>query len=200
MKSWKCFALGAALAALATSPLAAQDAPQQTVEGAQEFLRRISTQYSMANGALTSGDYYFAYKDIRFEAESACVSSIGSELIWLYNGNQSVAGLSNDENFERYKIAASNNYANMDAAAKAKWNASMEAARFRTAVDWSSVSSVQKTSAKTYGAPDDVKRAILVNSQPAFVLFAPDESLATRIAYAMEFLRAACDVSAETGF
>jgi hypothetical protein len=197
MGSWKYVAAAAALAA---TPLTAQDAPQQTVEGAQEFLRRISTQYSMANGALTSGDYYFAYKDIRFEAESACVSNIGSELIWRYTSNQSIPGLSNDENFERYKIAASNNYANMDAAAKAKWIASMEAARFRTSVDWASVSSVQKVSAKTYGAPDDVKRAILVNAQPAFVLFAPDEALATRIAYAMEFLRAACDLSAETGF
>ena len=197
MRSWK---YAAAAAALAAAPLAAQDATQQTVEGAQEFLRLISTQFSMANGAATSGDYQFAYRNIRFEPESACVSTLGSELIWRYNGNQSVAGLSNDENFERYKITASNNYANMDAAAIAKWNAAMEVSRFRTSVDWSSVSSVQTVSAKTYGAPDDVKRAILINAQPAFVIFAPDAPLATRIAYAMEFLRAACDRSAETGF
>ena len=55
-------------------------------------------------------------------------------------------------------------------------------------------------SAKTYGAPDDVKRVVVVHAQPAFILAAHDQALATRIAYAMEFLRAACDRSAETGF
>lgn len=196
MKSWKCLALGAALVA---SPLTAQDAPQQTVEGAQEFLRLISTQFSMANSPLTSGDAYFAYRNIRFEPESACTSTISSELDWRISGEQSIPSAGNDQNFERYKAVILRG-SQMDATTLANWHASFEPNRFRTSVDWSSVSSVQKMSAKTYGATDDVKRVILVNAQPAFVLFAPDEPLATRIAYAMEFLRAACDRSAETGF
>jgi hypothetical protein len=48
MGSWKYVAAAAALLA---TPLAAQDAPQQTVEGAQEFLRLITTQFNMATGS-----------------------------------------------------------------------------------------------------------------------------------------------------
>lgn len=195
MRLWKTLALGAALV---TGPLGAQEAPQQTVEGAQEFLRLISLQFSMANGALTSGETYFAYRNIRFAPESACSSSISSELDWRLNGEQAIPGAGNDANFERYKAVQTRGWP--DANVTANWHKQMEAWRLRTSVDWSTVSSVQKGSAKTYGAPDDVKRAILVNAQPAFVLFAPDEPVATRIAYAMEFLRAACDRSAETGF
>ena len=69
-----------------------------------------------------------------------------------------------------------------------------------TAIDWSSVSSVETVGAKAYGALDDTKRVIVIHAQPAISVVAPDVALATRIAYAMEFLRAACDVSAETGF
>ena len=198
MKSWKCFALGAALAALATSPLAAQDAPQQTVEGAQEFLRLISSQFSMANNAL-SGEYVFVHRNIRFEPESACVSTIGSELAWRYGADQSVPGLGNDENFARYKAVLLRG-STMDAAALANWHAQYEGMRYPTAIDWSSVSSVETVGAKPYGALDDTKRVTVIHAQPAISVVAPDVALATRIAYAMEFLRAACDVSAETGF
>jgi hypothetical protein len=118
-------------------------------------------------------------------------------LTWRASGEQSTTGLSNDENFDRYLAVVTRGWTEAQASG---WKKSMEAWRLRTSVDWSSVSSVQTMSAKTYGAADDVKRAILVNSQPAFLIFAPDAALATRIAYAMEFLRAACDRSAETGF
>ena len=196
MRSWK---YAAAAAVLAATPLAAQDAPQQTVEGAQEFLRLITTQFSMSNSALTSGESYFTYRNIRFEPESACTSTISSELTWRVSGEQSIPAAGNEQNFEGYKAVLLRG-SQMDATALANWHKAFEGNRFRTSVDWSSVSSIETYSAKPYGAPDDVKRVIIVHAQPAFALVAPDVALATRIAYAMEFLRAACDRSAETGF
>jgi len=195
----------AAAAALMAMPLAAQDTQQQTPEGAQEFLRRASMQFSLANSPIESGENFIVHTNIRFEPASICVSDISSEMKWRQGAEMSLPNAGSEENLERYRAfmmkgLTQNGTVPLQPATQASWDAYFNGLRYPREVNWASVSSVETVGAKAYGAGDDNKRVVVVHAKPAFAIVAPDAGLAARIAYAMEFLRAACDMSAETGF
>ena len=187
-------------AGLFAAPAAAQDGPQQTVEGAQEFLRLVSTQFGLITSVVDSGDYYSYHANLRFEPASVCVTNVSSEFKWRRLAEQSSPDAGNQANFESFR-ASTLHGVTLDAASRATWDTYFNSLILPPEINWASVSSIETVSARMYGQQfPDVKRVIFVHTKPVVAVVAPDAALAARIAYAMEFLRTACDKSAETGF
>lgn len=178
----------AALCALVAAPLGAQDEPQQTVEGAQRFLSVLA-----ANKQLIFEAHYYAWPTVgleyrldgaiagdcktQFTGQPAAFSRRSSVGTWTSAG---AAGW-NPATFET--VRANNNLS-----------------RLPITVDWSRVTSVSVV-ARVASTDDGSRGNVLINWAGGFLtLNASDNALAKRIEYAANFLKAACDKTAETGF
>ncbi|MFA9200811.1 MAG: hypothetical protein ACEQR8_06425 [Cypionkella sp.] len=191
----------AAEPAATPAPAAAPTGPTQTAEGAQEFLRLITQQFKFVSGEIIDSRTFARSTDIRLEPAGPCKTNSTRNYEWsigLTDGTaeRSTPGIDAGGSFENY-IAVRSRLYNMDASNSAIDRKNQAPTLIPAEIDWSSVSSV-----KTYKATqhETTERGIYVAAQPGFWLVAPDEPTAKRVAYAMEFLRSACDVSASTGF
>lgn len=179
----------------APAPAPAASGPQQTVEGAQEFLRLITQQFAFASADISNNTFFYRSTGIRFEPAGPCVSRISRNFEWRINDGQSSPDLDPEGNLAALLAHWTRTYPGDTNLATNHKN--LSTTLVPAEVNWSSVSSVKTfKSAQT----DTGDRGVLVNTQPAFSLIAPDVPTAARVAYAMEFLRSACDVSASTGF
>jgi hypothetical protein len=193
------FAAVALTCILLGTPAIAEDTPQQTVEGAHEFMRRVTLQFNFSSQQPQQPTFFNYYDKMRIEPSSRCTSAISRDLVWRIGTVTSDSNQSEDASIDRYLSTYLNTYQISNGVEFS--NSTKSYHRSTRAVDWSSVSAVEIVSAKAYGALDEQKRVVVVRSQPqAISLMAADVTLAKRLAYAMEFLRAACDISAETGF
>lgn len=172
--------------------------PGQTVEGAHEFLRLITQQFPFVSADISNAEFYYRSTNIRFDSAGPCDSLITRDFEWRIPGGQSSLGLGPEANLDGLLAEWDRNYPTTDVAAATANRKNLSTALIPAEVNWSSVSSVKTY--KTGLNNETTERVVLVTAQPAFTLTAPDAATAARIAYAMEFLRSACDLSASTGF
>ncbi|TAD75097.1 MAG: hypothetical protein EAY70_11005 [Sphingomonadales bacterium] len=181
----------------ATTPTTSSG-PAQTVEGAQEFLRLITLQFPFVSSDIAKADFYARSINIRFEPVGPCDSLITRDFEWRIGDSQSSPGLGAEANLDGYIAAWLRNYSVTDVTTAADYRKTLSTALMPAAVNWSSVSSIKTFKANSN---ETTERAVVVTAQPAsVVLVTPDAATAARVAYAMEFLRSACDLSASTGF
>jgi hypothetical protein len=185
MKRWGWLA---ALCAVSGAPLAAQDAPQQTVEGAQRFLSLVASEQKPRFMA-----HYFVWPTagVEYTIDGATAgncsttftgqpygysrrSTVGS---WVMVGQPGWS----PQIFET--VRANNGMPKMP-----------------VTVDWSRV--IKISLASTVANPDEgIRHNVLITWAGGFITLDPaDDALAKRIEYAANFLKAACDKTAETGF
>jgi hypothetical protein len=178
----------AALCALVAAPIGAQDEPQQTVEGAQRFLSVVASNqqpHFMAH-------YYIwptAGLEYRIDGASGegCATQFTGQPFGFsrrsYNGFWVAAGAAgwNPATFET--VRANNGLQ-----------------RLPLTVDWSRVNSVSLV-ALVASTDDGSRHNVLIRWPGGFItLNFADNALAKRVEYAANFLKAACDKTAETGF
>ena len=178
----------------ATSAAAA--APTQTVEKAQEFLRLISQQFELVSHLLAPDNYYRSI-NIRFEPSGPCTTKVTRKFEWRLGGAQSSPELDAEANFEALVAQWNQAYPSQDAAAVEAYRKGFLPFLVPTEINWSSVSSVKRYKAHHNETAD---RAVVIQTDRGIAVVPPDEATAARVAYAMEFLRSACDISASTGF
>lgn len=178
----------AALCAVLAAPLSAQDEPQQTVEGAQRFLSVVAQnqrprfmahyyawptaglEYSITSAAAGDCTTQFSGQPFGYSRRS----SVGS---WTMVGN---AGWSADT----FEVVRANN----------------GLPRMPVTVDWSRVTSIA-LGAVVASTDDGSRHNVIINwSGGFFTIWTDDDALAKRVEYAANFLKAACDKTAETGF
>lgn len=172
--------------------------PSQTIEGAHEFLRLITQQFPFVSADIANAEFYYRSTNIRFESVGPCDSRITRDFEWRIPGGQSSLGLGPEANLDGLLAEWNRNYPTTDVAAAETNRKAISGALIPADVNWSSVSSIKTY--KTGLNNETTERVVLVTAQPAFTLTAPDAATAARVAYAMEFLRSACDLSASTGF
>lgn len=182
----------------AAPPTAAEPAqgPTQTVEGAQEFLRLITSQFSFVSAEIADANNYRRSTDIRLEPTGPCTSRASHRYEWRQGSSQSDPNMGPTASFAAMLADVTRTYS-LDAATAETYRKAYISSLLPAEINWSSVSSV-----KTYKSAqhEPTERAVFVQAQPGFFLIAPDAPSAARVAYAMEFLRSACDQSASTGF
>lgn len=185
--------LGAVLAAAAllSGPAArGQDAPQQTVEGAHRFLALFSDQQLIKLNPVRGVWPRFGveYK-ASFTKKSDCETTVGGALRAYYTPNQGWVMVGTPQ-FEqrRFESLGTRN--------------GVPLPYLPVTIDWSRVSSVSIVDSiiddGTSPFPGMVVSLQTPTWQARFTM--PDAPSAQRLEYAMEFLKAACDQTAETGF
>lgn len=172
-----------ALALFLAAPAQAQDAPQQTVEGAQRFLAILAEQRQLV--IIASGDAG-ATAMANYWAESAEGEDCRTRFATRPRAYQwaGKARFQSDQPGFRE-----------DDFARIIARYSLPVPPF--AVDWSRISGVQLF---PIGPGNELQGVRIAQGDHALELYVPDSALAQRVVYAAEFLKAACDRTAETGF
>ena len=180
--------LWAALCAVMAAPLGAQDQPQQTVEGAQRFLSVVASQQ---RPRFMAHYYVWPTAGVEYKIDGAIAgncttqftgqpfgysrrSSVGT---WVMAGG---AGWS-PETFEQ--VRANNNMPRMP-----------------VTVDWGRVTTIALGGTVASSTDGSGQNVVINWSGGFFTIYTEDTALAKRIEYAANFLKAACDKTAETGF
>lgn len=165
------------IAALAAATVSAQEV-QQTPEGAQRFLSLVAESFPMEVEEPHRGMGFIHYQLVSIEQGSdVCTSLVGARPTWFTGSGKTVSeGDLNRLPDIRRKYGFSAPPFTID------WSAT----RIGEAADWQT------------GKP------YLVLTSPDLTLHLlpqrPDPALQKRLVYAMEFLKATCDRTAETGF
>jgi hypothetical protein len=188
----------AAVACLVSTSSQAQGV-EQTPEGAERFLATVMKQYAVSGHPGLYNDYNsldISYRMLDAVGEGPCLTRLEGA-INQFTGNDGTGSFGSGAG--NYEKGGQDNLARVPVAL-AKWSLK----GFPYVVDWSKVASVKQSDrhklAGNYGAFPSKQAVQLTTSDAGFSFILPSEELATRVAYAMEFLRLNCDKTAETGF
>ena len=196
----RLMAFGTVMLALWGLPANGQSA--QTAPNAQAFIASIAKQYTV----LMSPGYYNGYDtlSVTFDLSEAasddeCRTTLSGDVSQFF-GRDSLG------TFVGVRNTASNNTENLSRMAATLERYKLIGLPYQ--LDWSRVVSVKQSNElkNPYLSPapfaplaDKSAVRLTVNSSDFTLLF-PSEELATRAAFAMEFLRLHCDKTAQTGF
>jgi hypothetical protein len=195
-----------AAVALTTFSAMAQEAPKQTVEGAHNFLSLISDQGNMKIelfSADMAGYSNFVRGSIEFSAapgrsyaggsksRSGSASYSISPLAVKYVQRTKCAGTFQLDSaaIDARREKALRDIKGMDTQYEHVEGYSLGTLSTSQAMDWMKIAGVKRENKSSF---------VVVPGVAKFTL--PSEELATRVQYAMEFIRNACDATAATGF
>ena len=180
----------------------AQPQPQQTPQNAQLFLSTVAKQYAVTvyPGIYNeSNSLDINYRWLDAVAEGTCVTRFEAG-IGSFVGRDNAGAFSSGPT-ATFEKGGQENLPRLAEALKF-WSIK----GFPYVVNWSKAVSAKQTNrikveAMTSSGNLPAKQAvILTTSDATFAFYFPSEELATRVAYAMEFLRMSCDKTAQTGF
>lgn len=174
---------------------------QQTPEGAQRFLGVLAKQhpvwlYPGLNNNAGSIDASFRLTDV--VSDGKCATRLVG-MPHIFNGTDDTGAFSSGPS-ATYEKGGHENLARLEAAL-AKWSVK----GLPYSIDWARVSSVKQANRhkaehlQSYVYPTKLL-VQLSTADATFAFILPSEEIATRVAYAMEFLRLSCDMTADTGF
>ena len=183
------FAAALAIASVESQEIAAaQEAPAQTAENAHRFLSLIGQQHPiMLYPARYRADFRLEYGNVEFATNAVCTTTVAAGLrAYTPAGRPWIFW--NAPNFNQRRLEQE--------------LATRQISPPPYEIDWSKVASVTLNDTLIEGGAADVpQRGILIVMQSGFIQLAfQDAATARRVHYAMEFLKAHCDRTAETGF
>jgi len=171
------------------APAAAQETPEQTVEGAQQFLAALA-----GRGQLVHNAHYFAYPAVALVYR---VTSLEPDQCRMKISGHPYAYVAQPNNNDPWVKSGDKN-----------WSSSrFENLRVRhdlpplpAEVDWSRVTKILLTMGAEKSESGSYQTVLIQWSGGFLTLDTPDLNLARRIEYAANFLKEACDPTAATGF
>ena len=187
-----------AVAALALSSVAAGVASaqeiQQTPQGAQRFLSTLVNQYNIvAVTTYNRSKVHLAYRLADAQSMGVCVTRFNSRSRVYVDSLDRQDPIERESGQQGWSEAQYRRYVQIAGTKEPPFN-----------VDWSRVTllKIVTTTAPNKNVPSDGRnrRVAIQEGADVLVLILPDEDLAKRVQYAMQFLKEACDHTAETGF
>jgi hypothetical protein len=171
-----------AFAAMTSSAIAQE--VEQTTENAQRFLTLIGESRDIRyNLSRTGWPNWSAEYKAQFARMSECETQVNGTPFAFYDGS--------------WRYRDSTNFDTRFAAQIARYKPIVPPFK----IPWAKVSSVTIVGGLTADSSDYPGQVVLITTKNATVQFwISDTATAKRVQYAMEFLRVACDETAETGF
>jgi hypothetical protein len=174
-------------------PASAQDI-QQTPEGAQRFLSTVIKQYEIvAVTTYNKPKAHLAYRLTNAHSMGVCVTKFdtGWRIYADYLDRQDP--IERESGQQGWSEAQYQRYIRLAGTQEPPFT-----------IDWSRVNllKIVTTTAPNKNISSDGRnrRVAILEGTNVLVLILPDEDLAKRVQYAMQFLKEACDKTAETGF